>query len=313
MAAGGWWVQVQVRDLSSPYSWDAYWNAWYIFTATSGAPGIVSGFVPNGIPGQSLTPTLSWNVPTGAVGGSTTYTVPLWAAGSPPNGHLLAALPATTQTSTVVPASEQLMPGDQVYYWNVNACTGSASSGFNPTWPSFKAAVQPPATASNALPGYIPNSDFSGGQGTSVIPSWTGTSLTANGSYVPGVQSLQSSPFGLDYPSGGGKAYFRAGYRLPSGNRLGVSFNGVSVLAVSTGTGTPANTWVESSFAIGAGAGPSGSMTLTGGSPAPDVAHVERLDAPSGRGTHRRWHPLPRSAGPEVEQFLGLPAPGPSG
>ncbi|MGI8552352.1 MAG: RHS repeat-associated core domain-containing protein, partial [Dehalococcoidia bacterium] len=60
--------------------------------------------------------------------------------------------------------------------------------------------------------------------------------------------------------------------------------------------------WLEQLFSVPASAGASGSLTLTGTSPYPDIAYVERLDPPTGRGiprlgiTRNGEFPIPASA-----------------
>ncbi len=275
------------------------------------APGVVTQSSPsNGATNQSQTPTLSWLQPTGAIPGTTQYTVSIWDPSPSWGGHFLANLPATTSLSTTVPSSEQLLYG-QTYQWNVNACNGSDCSGFNPTWFSFTVKAQPAATASGAIPTYVPNGDFTGNPTVSgTVPAWTGTATltttTAGATYVAAIASLTSSPFALDYASTGSLDWFRIGYRLSSGSSLSVAFNNgtssTTVFTSSTGGGDPANTWLEKLFSIPNTAGSSGTLVLTGTSPYPDVAYVERADGPSARGVPRlgitlgREFPFPASA-----------------
>jgi hypothetical protein len=100
-------------------------------------PGVVQQQSPaNGATGQSTTPTLSWIAPSGAVSGTTQYTVSLHTS----SGTALANLAATTSLITAVPVGEGLQAG-QTYWWNVVACNGTACSSLNPTWDSFTVAA----------------------------------------------------------------------------------------------------------------------------------------------------------------------------
>lgn len=272
--------------------------------AQSGAPGVVTTTSPtNGATGVSRTPTLSWSAPTGAVSGTTTYRVDIWAAGAPPAGHLLGSLATTTSLSKAVPTSTNLFYG-RTYYWNVVACNGTTCSGYNPTWASFTVQSQPAATASGAIPAYVVNGDFSGTPASGTTPpGWTGTSSAYNGQYVPGVQSLTSTAFTLDYPSLFSKSWFRIGYRLPTGGNITVKYGTTTVLNRSVTGGDPANTWQERLFSVPSSAGSGNSLVISSTvSPYADVAYVERLDGPSARGvprngmTRNSMTPFPGSA-----------------
>src|SRR5579883_2069708 len=92
--------------------------------AQTGPPGTPTLQSPaNGAVDVSPTLTLSWSQPTGAVPGTTQYTVFLsdWQT-----GQNLPTL-TTTNTSLAVPASEALQYGHR-YFWNVKACNGSNCS-----------------------------------------------------------------------------------------------------------------------------------------------------------------------------------------
>ncbi len=279
--------------------------------ALATAPGVVTQSSPtNGATNQSQTPPLSWLQPTGAIPGTTTYTVSLWDPSPSWGGRFLADLPATTSLSASVPSTEQLLYG-QTYQWNVTACNGPDCSGFNPTWFSFTVQSQPAATASGAIPSYVPNGDFSGTPTVSgTVPAWSGsatlTTTAAGATYVAAIASLTSSSFALDYASTGSVDWFRIGYRLSSGSGLSVAFNNgttsTTVFTSSTGAGDPAGTWLEQLSSIPNTAGASGTLVLTGASPYPDLAYVERADGPSARGVPRlgitlgREFPFPASA-----------------
>ncbi|MGI8552353.1 MAG: hypothetical protein ACR2PL_16435 [Dehalococcoidia bacterium] len=140
LPTGAYSFQLDVRNTGNQGSAQADTDLGYQLGANGTAPGTVSTASPaTGASNQSPTLSLAWNAPSGSINGSTSYTVSLWTAGSPPNGHLLGTLPATTALSTTVPSAEQLLPGES-YFWNVVACNAGACSGYNPTWSSFTIA-----------------------------------------------------------------------------------------------------------------------------------------------------------------------------
>ena len=260
--------------------------------STSAAPHTAQQTAPaNGATGTTLTPTLSWTAPDNALPGTTTYTVSIWDAYAPPAGHLLGNLPATTSLSTTVPASESLYYS-QTYYWSLTACNGSACSAYSTPWFSFSTENQPQATLSGAGQTEVTNGDFSGAAiGATSIPGWSGTATIAADpggfTYAHGVSSLSSSSLTLDFASldnnHNAADWFRIGYRLPaSDSTLNVSYNGSTVFSAPYLASTA---WTEQAFAVPYTAGASGQLTLTGGgSVAPDVAYVQRMDGPAGRG-----------------------------
>ncbi len=249
------------------------------------APGTVQQVSPaNGATNQSATPTLTWNAPSGAISGQTTYTASLWAGADPPGGHLLGTVSAGTALSVQVPATEQLLQGT-TYWWNVIACNGSDCSGYNPTWYAFTVAPHQAPSPSGAIPVTVPNGDFSGG--SSAIPCWTGNA-SYNGSYATVQDTLTSCSMALDYSSENGLAWFRIGFFFTAtDSSLTVSFNGNQVFSADTGRDGH-GIWVEKTFSIAASAGASGQFTIQG------VAHRRW---PTSNGWTHRPPPARRGSG----------------
>src|SRR6185312_10029104 len=132
----------------------------------------------NGASGQTTTPTLSWSAPSGAIAGTTLYTVTLWDPYAPPVGRALPNLAATTATSIAVPASESLLYGQQ-YAWSVFACTGSPCTIYG-AWFSFTTMPQLAATPSGVqpLPILPQNGNFLN------LPGWTSYGGSGTGTLV---------------------------------------------------------------------------------------------------------------------------------
>ncbi|MHB8575753.1 MAG: DUF6531 domain-containing protein, partial [Dehalococcoidia bacterium] len=150
-------VPAQVLLLPShTYSWNivactgllcsvpsATWWSFATGTLTPGTPGVVAQQSPaDGASASGTTPTLSWLAPSGAIPGTTTYTVSLWDPTPAPSGTLLAPLAATTSLSTTVSFNVWLVNGHS-YHWNVTACNGASCSGFASHWFAFSTAAPP--------------------------------------------------------------------------------------------------------------------------------------------------------------------------
>jgi RHS repeat-associated protein len=119
--------------------------SWFTFSTGAGsggtgAPGVVTQSSPaDRAINTGVTPTLTWSAPSGAVSGSTTYSVSLW---DPAANTMLASVNAGTALSVAVPSGEGLTLG-KAYHWDVTACKGSACSTLNPHWFDFSTAPAP--------------------------------------------------------------------------------------------------------------------------------------------------------------------------
>src|SRR5207253_1572430 len=104
-------VPAQVALLAShTYSWNVtactyltcsvFSGTWWSFstgTVSASTPGLVSQLSPSdGSVNAGTTPNLSWSAPSGAISGTTQYTVALWDPTPAPGGTLLANLAATS-------------------------------------------------------------------------------------------------------------------------------------------------------------------------------------------------------------------------
>ncbi len=98
--------------------------------AQAGAPGVPVMISPaEGSYGNSLTPTMTWQQPAGAIAGSTVYNLILV---DTVTGQWL-SVRATSNLSYTYAATEGLQYGRE-YYWTVNACNGSTCSAYGRAW-----------------------------------------------------------------------------------------------------------------------------------------------------------------------------------
>ncbi len=126
------------------------------------APGALTLTAPvEGATGVSLTPTLQWTAPSGAVSGTTQYTVYVW----DPDAQVMKFQQATTALSVNVPAGAGLVAG-HFYYWAVQACNGAAC-GPQARWIGFTTA---PGLGAPGL-----SSPREGATGVSTTPTLTWT------------------------------------------------------------------------------------------------------------------------------------------
>ncbi|MHB8577107.1 MAG: DUF6531 domain-containing protein, partial [Dehalococcoidia bacterium] len=163
---------------------------WRTFaTGTARVPGTVAQQRPaDSALNTGTAPTLSWLAPTGAIPGTTTYTVSLWNPLPAPSGTLLAPLPATTSLSLTVPVSAGLVNGAS-YHWNVIACTGGRCSGFANHWFAFSTAPAPGVVSligpANNAGDQTLTPQLSWSTPTSFIPGVTQVYLTLWNPYAP--------------------------------------------------------------------------------------------------------------------------------
>jgi RHS repeat-associated protein len=116
------------------------WRTFYTGPAPTGTPGIVQQLSPaDTATATGTSPALSWSQPSGAVSGSTTYTVAIW---DPTTNSVLTTIAAGTVLSIPVPASAGLVQG-RSYHWNVTACNGTACSAYADHWFAFSTAAAP--------------------------------------------------------------------------------------------------------------------------------------------------------------------------
>ncbi|HZQ34761.1 MAG TPA: protease pro-enzyme activation domain-containing protein [Dehalococcoidia bacterium] len=130
------------------------------------APGLQAPV--EGSTGVSVTPTLQWAAPTGAVSGTTQYTAYIW----DPNAGAMKFQQTTTALSITVPSNAALA-NNTFYYYSARACTGTRCSGYA-RWEGF-------TTAPLGTPGLT--SPQEGATGVSVTPtvSWTAANGAVSG------------------------------------------------------------------------------------------------------------------------------------
>ncbi len=129
------------------------------------APGTPTLTAPaEGATDVSLTPTISWTAPSGAVAGSTQYTAYVW----DPAASAMTFQQTTTALAVSVPASAPLL-GGHFYYMSVQACNGAAC-GPLARWEGFT------TRSSLGAPGLT--SPAEGATGVSLTPAlqWTAAS-----------------------------------------------------------------------------------------------------------------------------------------
>src|SRR5581483_10536375 len=139
-----WSVSACNGSACSPFA-----QAWGEFVAP--LPGTPTMSTPaEGSTGLSTTPTLTWQAPTNAFNGVTTYVIALSDATPLPGGrtHSLAWLTSTT-TSVTVPASEGIYAGDY-FYWAVQACNGGNACG--PSARAWGETTAPPGVPALSSP-----------------------------------------------------------------------------------------------------------------------------------------------------------------
>jgi len=142
----------------------------FTFTTAAVTPGVVTLVSPlEGAQNVSLTPTLAWNAPSGAVAGTTQYTAYIW----DPGALVMKFQQATTALSIGVPGAAGLQPS-VFYFWTVQACTGSVC-GPVARWEGFT------TTAAPGTPSLV--SPIEGSQTVSTTPTlqWTAASGAVNG------------------------------------------------------------------------------------------------------------------------------------
>ncbi|HLZ69183.1 MAG TPA: IPT/TIG domain-containing protein [Dehalococcoidia bacterium] len=132
-----------------------------------GAPALASPA--EGATNVSLTPSLSWTAPGGAIAGSTQYTAYIW----DPAAVTMKFQQGTTALSLSVPAGVGLAPS-RFYYWMVQACNGSAC-GPQARWIGFTTAAVPGA------PGLTSPIEGSTGVSTTPVIQWTAPTGAAAG------------------------------------------------------------------------------------------------------------------------------------
>ncbi|HZQ37313.1 MAG TPA: hypothetical protein VFD32_15390 [Dehalococcoidia bacterium] len=148
---------------------------------------------PEGATDVSVTPTISWTAPSGAISGTTQYTAYVW----DPAASAMKFQQTTTALSVTVPASAGLVSG-HFYYMSVQACNGSAC-GPLARWEGF--------TTKNSLGAPVLTSPAEGATGVSLTPtlSWTAASgATASTQYTAyiwdpsaGAMAFQATSSGL--------------------------------------------------------------------------------------------------------------------
>ncbi|HLZ71272.1 MAG TPA: RHS repeat-associated core domain-containing protein [Dehalococcoidia bacterium] len=140
----------------------------------SGAPGVPTMVSPaEGSQGNSLTATMSWQQPSGAVAGSTVYSVLLVDAVT---GQWL-AIQSTTALSYGFASTEGLQYGRE-YYWTLQACNGGNCSAWARVWGIW---TQTPPGA----PGFPPLTTPAVGAtatGTTPTLAWTAPGGSTSGS-----------------------------------------------------------------------------------------------------------------------------------
>lgn len=178
---------------------------------TAVTPGTVSLVSPlEGAQSVSVTPTLSWNAPTGSTAGTTQYTAYIW----DPQLNAMKFQQTTTALSVTVPANAALQAGT-FYYWTVQACNG-AVCGPLARWIGFTTA------ATLGTPGLTAPAEGSVTVSTTPTLQWTAASgATASTQYTayiwdpnPGTMVFQQTTSGLSVtvPAGsalqGGRFYY---------------------------------------------------------------------------------------------------------
>lgn len=100
---------------------------------------------PEGTTGLSTTPTLTWQAPTNAFNGVTTYIVAL--SDTTQNRGLPSI--STAALSVTIPASDGIVAGDE-FFWNVQACNGG--NGCGPVARAWGELTAPPAAPTLLTP-----------------------------------------------------------------------------------------------------------------------------------------------------------------
>ncbi len=142
--------------------------------AQTGAPGVPTMVSPTeGSYGNSLTPTMSWQQPSGAISGSTVYNLILVDAVT---GQWL-SMQATTNLSYTYASTEGLQYGRE-YYWTVNACNGTNCSAYARAWGIW---TQTTPGAPAFVPSFTPTNGVTA-TGTTPTLSWGAPSGSTAGS-----------------------------------------------------------------------------------------------------------------------------------